>query len=382
MKYTVLGAGMMGRAAAYDLAVTQPQARIVVGDRDFELARKAAQMIGRNVIPLALDVNDDAELRAALEGSAAVVNAISYTVNLAVTRAAIEVRVPVCDMGGNMDVVRQQLALNDEARLRGVTIIPNCGLAPGLAGILAVTGAKEFDQVDSIRMRVGGLPQHPRPPLNYQIVFSVEGLINEYVEASEVIRDGVCMTVPSLSDPEEIVFPPPFGILEAFNTSGGSSMLTQLFEGRVKNLDYKTIRYPGHCEKFRMLIDLGFADAEPLVFGTHVKTRRELFADLLRNKLDYNDTDVVLLRVTVSGKRHGREGSLAYELIDYYDESVGMTAMMRTTAYPTSAIAQMLALGTIRNPGVLLPEACVPGALLIESLEKRGVHITRTDAGE
>ncbi len=377
MKYTVLGAGMMGSAVAFDLAMTQPDAKVVLADKDLALARKNAHAIGQNVTPLELDVNNGADLRAALRGSNAAVSAISYTVNLPVTLAAIEAAVPLCDLGGNMDVIQEQLKLGDEARRHNITVIPNCGLAPGLAGILAVAGAREFEQLDSIRMRVGGLPQHPRPPLNYQIVFSAEGLINEYVEDAEVIRNGVRTSVPSMSDLEEITFPAPFGKLEAFNTSGGASMLPQIFEGRVRDLDYKTIRYPGHCEKFRMLLELGFADMEPLAFGNIVKTRRELFADLLRKKLDYNDKDVVLLRVTVSGKRQGRNAALAYELIDYYDNSAGMTAMMRTTAFPTSVIAQMLAQGAIEARGVLLPEQCAPGDIVIRSLEQRRVHISR-----
>lgn len=379
MKYTVLGAGMMGSAVAYDLAVTQPDAEVVLADRDLVLARKNAGAIARNVRPLELDVNSGADLHAALKGSDAVVSAISYNVNLPLTLAAIDTGVSMCDLGGNMDVVRAQLRLHEAARDKGVTVVPNCGLAPGLAGILAVTGAKEFEQLDAVRMRVGGLPQHPRPPLNYQIVFSAEGLINEYLEDTEVIRNGERALVPSMSDLEDIVFPPPFGRLEAFNTSGGASMLPELFEGRVRELDYKTIRYPGHCEKFRMLLELGFADAEPLAFGNVVKTRRELFTDLLRRKLDYGDRDLVLLRVTVSGTRHGRRATLAYELIDYYDDNARMTAMMRTTAFPTSVIAQMLARGEITARGVLLPEQCVPGDALIRRLDERRIHILRTE---
>ncbi len=376
MRYIVLGAGMMGSAVAFDLATTQPEAEVVLADRDIALARKNAHAIGRNVTPLELDVNNGADLHAALQGGDAAVSAISYNVNLAVTLAAIEAAVPVCDLGGNMDVVRQQLKLDSEARLKNITIVPNCGLAPGLAGILAVTGAREFEQLNTIRMRVGGLPLHPRPPLNYQIVFSAEGLMNEYLEDSEVIRNGVRTSVPSMTDLEEITFPAPLGILEAFHTSGGVSTLPEMFEGRVKELDYKTIRYPGHCEKFRMLLDLGFADAEPLTFGSVVKTRRELFTDLLRKKLDYGDKDLVLLRVTVSGKRRGHPATLAYELIDYYDDSTGISAMMRTTSFPTSIIAQMLARGEIAARGVLLPEQCVPGEALIKRLEARRIHIS------
>jgi lysine 6-dehydrogenase len=382
MKYTVLGAGMMGSAVAYDLAVTQPDAEVVLADRDLALARTSAGAIARNVRPLELDVNSGADLHAVLRGSDAVVSAISYSVNLQLTLAAIDAGVSICDLGGNMDVVRAQLRLHDVAREKGVTVIPNCGLAPGLAGILAATGANEFERLDAIRMRVGGLPQHPRPPLNYQIVFSAEGLINEYLEDSEVIRNGKRALLPSMSDLEEIVFPPPYGKLEAFNTSGGASMLPELFEGRVRELDYKTIRYPGHCEKFRMLLELGFADSEPLSFGNVVKTRRELFTDLLRRKLDYRDKDLVLLRVTVSGTRHGRRATLAYELIDYYDDDARMTAMMRTTAFPTSVIAQMLARGDIKTRGVLLPEQCVPGNELIRRLDERRIHILRTEVEE
>jgi lysine 6-dehydrogenase len=159
-------------------------------------------------------------------------------------------------------------------------------------------------------------------------------------------------------------------------------MLPELFEGRVRELDYKTIRYPGHCEKIRMLLDLGFADSEPLAFGNIVQTRRELFTDLLRKKLDFQDKDLVLLRVTVSGTRHGHKATLAYELIDYYDEKARMTAMMRTTAFPTSVIAQMLARGDINARGVLLPELCVPGDALIKHLDTRRIHISRTEAEE
>jgi lysine 6-dehydrogenase len=382
MKYTVLGAGMMGSAVAYDLAMTQPEAEVVLADRDLQRARTSAAAIARDVRPLELDVNNGADLNAALKGNNAVVSAISYNVNLPLTVAAIEAGVSLCDLGGNMDVVRAQLRLNDQARLSGVTIVPNCGLAPGLAGILAATGANAFEQLDAIRMRVGGLPQHPRPPLNYQIVFSAEGLINEYIEDAEVIRNGERSLVPSMSDLEEIIFPPPFGTLEAFNTSGGASMLPELFEGRVRELDYKTIRYPGHCEKIRMLLDLGFADSEPLAFGNIVQTRRELFTDLLRKKLDFQDKDLVLLRVTVSGTRHGHKATLAYELIDYYDEKARVTAMMRTTAFPTSVIAQMLARGDINARGVLLPELCVPGDALIKHLDTRRIHISRTEAEE
>jgi lysine 6-dehydrogenase len=377
MKYLVLGAGMMGSAAAYDLARSSPDNEVVLADINIQTAKRSAGAIGANVQPVRLDVNSNRDLVEAMKGCNAVISAVTYSVNLQVTRAALQAGVHVCDLGGNNDVVGKQLALDDEARTKGVTVIPNCGLAPGLINILAVTASKGFDTLDSIRLRVGGLPRHPRPPLNYQIVFSVEGLLNEYVEQALVIQDGELKHIESMSGLEEIEFPEPYGMLEAFATSGGLSTLPELFAGRVKTLDYKTIRYPGHCEKFKTLLDLGFATREPMMVGGSVKTNREFFADLLGKKLDFGEKDVVLARATITGTREGAEKVLEYEFVDHYDETASITAMMRATAFPTSITAQMLANGTIGERGVKPPEQCVPGDALIDELGKRNLRITK-----
>ena len=377
MKFLVLGAGMMGSAAAFDLARSAPENEVILADINLQTATATAKSAGASVHPLRLDVNNRRDLSNSMAGCSCVISAVSYSVNLAVTRAAIEAGVHMCDLGGNNDVFKRQLALDQEAKAKGVTIIPNSGLAPGLINILAVSGAKEFDELDSIHLRVGGLPQRPRPPLNYQIAFSVEGLINEYVEQAAVIRNGELKYIDPMSDLEDICFPEPFGVLEAFNTSGGLSMLTELFAGKVRNLDYKTIRYKGHCEKFKTLLDLGFATMEPMMVGGSVKTNREFFADLLRKKLDFGDKDVVLARATITGRRDRAEKSLTYEFVDEYDDATSMTAMMRTTAFPTSVTAQMLANGVISDRGVLPPEACVPGAAMIDELAKRNIRITK-----
>jgi lysine 6-dehydrogenase len=376
MKYTVIGAGMMGSAAAYDLAITDPGNEVVLADINLPQATRAAQAIGPNVKPLRLDVNVQKDLAKTVEGNDAVISAVSYSVNLQITKAAIQAGVHLCDLGGNDEVVEKQLKFDAEAKDKGVTIIPNCGLAPGLINILAMEGVKELDELYSVHLRVGGLPQHPRPPLFYQIVFSVEGLINEYVEKAAVIRDGELLHIDPMSDLEVIDFPR-LGELEAFNTSGGISTLTELLRGRVRNLDYKTIRYKGHCEKFKTLLDLGFATNEPIMVGGSVKTNREFFADLLRRKLEYGDRDLVVARATLTGRNSRVEKTLVYEFVDYYDDGTKMTAMMRTTAFPTSIIAQMLAHGLINSRGVLPPEVCVPGDRMIAELGKRNIRITK-----
>jgi lysine 6-dehydrogenase len=376
MKFLVIGAGMMGSALAYDLAHSDGVEKVLLADIDPERLKNAVSAIGKNVEPIKLDINHNDSLISRMAGIDVVCGATSYTHNLQLTKAAIEAGVHFCDLGGNMDVVNKQLALNEKAKGADVCIIPNCGLAPGLAGILGAGGARKFDTVTEIHLRVGGLPKHPRPPLNYQIVFSIEGLINEYIEPAEVISNGQLKEVSSMDDLEEIEFPQPLGKLEAFNTSGGISTLAHMFKGKVRDLDYKTIRYRGHCEKIKTLLDLGFASSEPIMVGNSLSTSREMFQELLRRKLPSAGPDVVVLRVTVVGLQKNREKTLTYEMIDYFDEKTKISAMMRTTSFPTSIIAQMIGCGKIKSRGVLTPEACVSVDPLIEELKKRNIIIT------
>lgn len=371
---------MMGSALAYDLAHSPNVSKVLLADIDFGKAEATAKAISSDVVPVKLDVNSFEDVIYVMEQADVVCGATSYSHNLLLTKAAIKAEKHFCDLGGNMDVVYGQISLDQKAKEAGVLIVPNCGLAPGLAAILGAGGAKEFDSVEEVHLRVGGLPQHPVPPLNYQIVFSVEGLINEYLEPAEVIRGGKQAQVPSMEDLEEIEFPPPFGKMEAFNTSGGVSTLTKIFSGRVKELDYKTIRYKGHCDKFRTLIDLGFASAEPIMVGNSLKTSRELFQELLKKKLPQSGHDLTLMRAWIRGIKDKKSKTLTYEMIDYFDEKSKISSMMRTTSFPTSIIAQMIANGVIGELGVMPPEQCVPVRPMIEELKKRNIIINEKSA--
>ena len=380
MNVLVIGAGMMGSAMAYDFARSPGVEKVVLADINEEQALRSARAIGGNVEAKKLDINQRADVVQLMKHADVAAGATSYNHNVLLTGAAIEAKVHFCDLGGNMDVVDRQISLSEKAKAAGVLILPNCGLAPGMACVIAAGGAKKFSTVEELHIRVGGLPQHPQPPLNYQLVFSAEGLINEYLEPAEVIRDGEFRHVESMVDCEELEFPSPFGTMEAFNTSGGTSTLTRMFRGKVKELDYKTIRYKGHCEKFKTLLDLGFASSEPVQVGANVFTAREYFEHLLRKKLPSNGPDVVLTRVTIAGVMSGAKRTLAYEMIDYYDSAAKMTSMMRTTAFPTSIIAQMVANGTIAGRGVHPPEQCVPLDPFIAELKKRKIMIKETIA--
>ena len=235
-----------------------------------------------------------------------------------------------------------------------------------------------MDNVKSIKLYVGGIPVNPEPPLNYNVVFSLEGVFDHYTDPSHVIRGGKLLEVPSLSEIEPIYFDK-YGELEAFHTSGGTSTLTKSFPD-VETLEYKTIRYKGHAEKFQLLVDLGLLarDGEVVVAGNKVKVR-DVMRELLSPQLRLGDkSDAVLLRVIVSGDKNGSPVTYEYDLITEKDTTVNETAMARATANTISIVAQMIGNGTITKRGVHPPENIVPGALYIEEMKKRGVVIEET----
>ena len=378
MKILVLGAGRMGLGAAYDLAHNSADVEaITVADIDLGRARAVALTVkSERVVPAQVDVNDHAEVVRLMRGHDAAISCVTYFHNLQLARAAIEARVNFCDLGGNNAVVASELALDAEARAAGINIIPDCGLAPGMVSVLAAHGAARFDELEAIHIRVGGLPQHPRPPLNYQIVFSVEGLINEYVERARVIRGGQIIEVESMTEIEALSFPAPFERMEAFQTSGGTSTLPDTFHGRLQELDYKTIRYPDHCQQFKLFVDLGLAMGEEIdLDGTRVRPRR-LLGELLQRHLPADEPDVVLIRLAFRGRAGGKDARLRYDIIDRFDERTGLSAMMRTTAFPASVIAQMMARGETTERGALPQELVVPPDKFVAALAARDIHIS------
>jgi lysine 6-dehydrogenase len=375
MNILVLGAGRMGLGAVHDLVRQPDVTTVTVADMAAEKAHRIASVIGSpKVKPVALDASDHAAVVALMKQHASAVSCVNYWLNEKLARAAIEAGCNFCDLGGNNSVVDAELALDEEARARGINIIPDCGLAPGMVAVLAAHGARRFENLDELHIRVGGLPQHPKPPLDYQLVFSVEGLINEYIEPARVIRDGRIVEVESMTEVEGLDFPPPFGTMEAFQTSGGTSTLPETFLGKVQELDYKTIRYRGHCAKFKTMIDLGLCSSEPIaVDGVAVKPRRVL-GDLLMRNLPADEPDVVLVRVEFAGD--GRR--LRYDIIDYADKTNGLSAMMRTTAFPASIVALMMARNETTSKGALPQERCIDPDLFMQELSARDIVVGQT----
>ena len=353
MKILVLGAGRMGHGAVFDLIHNSPGVEsVTVADFDLAKAETVADSVGTSRVEARqIDASNYADVVELMRGHDSVISCVNYWYNVSLSKAAIETGANFCDLGGNNYIVDEQLAMDAVAKDAGINIIPDCGLAPGMVSILAMHGAAKFDTLDEIHIRVGGLPQEPQPPLNYQLVFSVEGLINEYIETARVIRNGGILEVDSMTELESLSFEG-FPPLEAFQTSGGTSTLPDTFLGKIRELDYKTIRYAGHCEKFKTMIDLGLCSSDEIVVDFQNVTPRKVFGDLLQKYLPADGPDYVLVQLDFVGTEcrspHVSKGvtdgqtvqRLRYDIIDKYDEATGMSAMMRTTAFPASIIAQ------------------------------------------
>jgi len=374
MRMLVLGAGLQGSACAYDLLQHPRVDRVTVADlKPDRIPALLRPLAGRRLALLKLDVQDGAALRAAMGGHDAVLNAAPYYFNLEVSKAAVDGGVHCADLGGNTEIVFQQRKLDAAARERGVSIIPDCGLAPGMVNILAAEGIRRVGEAESVKIYVGGLPQHPEPPLNYQIVYSLEGALDYYTTPSWVLRDGRPTRVDALSELEQVTFPPPVGALEAFHTGGGISILPWAYEGKVRTMEYKTLRYPGHVAVMRPIRELGLLDLTPVKVKGKEVVPRDLFIAAVSPKLTKPEgRDLVALRVEV----HGRNGQrAAWQLLDYYDEARGISAMMRTTGYSLSVTGLMQVEGRIAARGVRTPDEAVPFADYVAELGKRGVEI-------
>jgi lysine 6-dehydrogenase len=377
MRMLVLGAGLQGSACAYDLLQNDEVAAVRLADIDVgHVAPFLAPYSGKRLIPTPLDVRDTDAVRALMRESDAVMSAIPYYFNLELATLAVECGVHFCDLGGNTDIVFDQKKLDAEARAKGITIVPDCGLAPGMVNILAQRGIDQLDKTDEVKIFVGGLPQHPEGPLNYQIVYSLEGVLDYYTTLSWVVRNGKREHVKALSEVEPVLFDEPVGELEAFHTAGGLSTMAFRYEGQIPTMEYKTLRYPGHAKIMEAIRDLGLLELEPIdVKGVRVSPRDVAVAAMGPRLTKPKSQDLVALRVTVKGQKDGKDKTINFELIDRYDEERGISAMMRTTGYSLSITGQMQARGEVKPAGVHTPDECIPAEKYISELAKRGVII-------
>lgn len=380
MHVVVLGAGLMGRAIAFDLCKNTSFDTVTLCDENSNCLTDAKKLfLDTDSIHFEqINVVNEEKINSVFERADVVISAIPYMFNEQLTQTAIAQRCHFVDLGGNNSVVQKQKELHSLAKDAQVTVIPDSGLAPGLVSILTKSLVDEYGHLDKVSLRVGGLPQKPKVPWNYQLVFSANGLINEYVEDAIVLDHGQIKTIPSLTERESIVFPQPFGKMEAFTTSGGCSTLPFTYKNDIDYLDYKTIRYPGHLQQIKPLFDLGLDCLEQIQVRNKMIAPRNVFIELLKRKLPSEGKDVVLLRVTGDVSKDGKKQSVSYQLIDYYDDDTTLSAMMRTTGFPVSITADLLATNEISKNGVFTTEEIIPTTEFLKELQKRNVVVTKT----
>ncbi|MDN7226629.1 saccharopine dehydrogenase C-terminal domain-containing protein [Planococcus sp. N064] len=380
MKVVVLGAGLMGKQAAGDLVASSKVEKVYLADMNIAQAELFKEYVESDKLEvLYLDANDDLELAAVISKGDVVINALFYTFNEKVAKTALSCGVHYVDLGGHIGGATDAvLGLHEEAEKKGVTLIPDLGVAPGMINILAGHGAAKLDEVREIKLFVGGIPVEPEPPLEYNHVFSLEGVFDHYTDPSHVIREGEVKEVASLSEIEAVEFEG-FGELEAFHTSGGTSTLIDTFN-HIETLEYKTLRYKGHAEKFRILVELGFTDREKTVMVNGVSVKpRDVLREVLTPITELGDKqDAVVLRVQVSGIEAEEELTYEYNMVTVKDAETGVTAMARATAYTISVVAQMIGSGVIDKRGAIPPELIVKGDEYMKEMAKRGVEIHET----
>lgn len=375
--YAILGSGRQGTAAAYDMAEWGKANRILLTDIQFDRAHTAAErvnkLIGRKVAePIELDVTDPVAVESVLANVDCCLSAVPYYYNLAIAGIAVKTRTHLCDLGGNLEIARKQHRLDAKAREAGISIIPNCGQVPGMGTTLMVYAIELLDECTDVFMWDGGLPLVPKPPFNYMATFNIEGLTNEYAEPGLFLRDGKIATVPPMSELEIVDFPAPLGRLEAFVTGGGTDTMPYSYEGKLRTLQNKTLRYPGSFAQLRAFYDLGLWGLQPVQAGKNTVIPRELFHTLFEPLVTFQgERDFFIIRIKAIGMKDGAPAEALVEVMDYYDEATGFTAMERGTGWSAAIVAEMMARGeTPRGAGGV--ETMVPAYTFVRELNTRG----------
>jgi lysine 6-dehydrogenase len=375
VKAAVLGSGLMGSVIGWDLARSDGVDEVVVADIDAKRLQAVKKRTpGRKLSVEVLDIKDRKKVVSFLKrfdvAASALPHGIVHHSDVAAAQAGTKML--------NIAFEDEQMELDSLARKNGATLIPGCGVAPGLGGILLAHALDELGGGDEGHILVGGLPQKPTGPFGYRLVFSIVGLLREYIEDARVFREGKVVKVRPFSEVRQYEFPPPVGMLEGFPTDGLASLVYTM-KG-MKTLDEITLRWPGHAEKMDLLMESGYFSRDKVKVGDAEVAPLELSWAVLGSKLAEGDPrDLTVMRVIAKGKA----GSVVYDLVDRYDEKLAVTSMAKTTAYTGSIVTQMLGSGKVEGKGVIPPEKAVTGKkveALISELARRGVEVSSTSS--
>jgi len=381
-RYVVIGAGRQGVAAAYDLARHGSAERVTLVDQDPRIAQAGADRINglleRKVAEATTgDASQPQTLRALLREVNGLLSAASYRFNPGLTEIAIATKTHMVDLGGHTGTVRDQLALNGEAKRAGIALVPDCGMGPGMNVTLALAAMDLLDEAEEVRIYDGGLPEDPKPPWNYALFFSSEGLVNEYEGEAFFLRNGQVVRVPALSDLEEIEVPA-LGKIEAFVTSGGLSTMPWTLAGKLRVLENKTLRYPGHCHLLRGLRALGLFGTEVVQVRNQRVTPRDVLISLFDHALCAPEArDVCLIHVRARGRKDDRAAEARVDLVDRYDPTTGFRAMEKLTGWHAALVLAHAVRGEI-PPGATPIEKALSGERFLAAAPARGWLVERS----
>jgi lysine 6-dehydrogenase len=379
-RYAIIGTGRQGLSAAYDLARFGSAELILLCDINLETAQKGAEklrtLLSQDIFkPVSLDAENQHQLHETLKGVDSAISAVPFTFNLGITQAAVDSKINLCDLGGHTDTVRKQLALDESAKSSGITIVPDCGMGPGLNISLGVLAMSFVENPINLFIWDGGLPLNPIPPWNYISTFNINGLTNEYEGPAWFIRDGKPTQVPCLGEVEELGFPAPLGLLEAAVTSGGLSTAPWTFAGKLQRLENKTLRYPGHWKTFQAFQQLGLFEQKPATIKEERFIPREIFHALLQPKISSDQVrDICVIRTRCEGETNGEKAVCTLDLCETYDEKTGFTAMEKLTGWHASMVAILSAQKKLVK-GAIPIEKALSGQQLAEEAKKRGWDI-------
>ncbi len=380
INYAVLGSGRQGVAAAYDLAKNGNANKVILIDINIELAKsgsvKINKLLNTNIVKFdSVDVLNEKAIIKILEDIDVFISAVPYHLNLKLTQIAIKANSSMVDLGGHTENVKEQLKFSKEAKQKNITIVPDCGMGPGMNVSMALLGMEQLEKTSEVRIWDGGLPQNPLPPWNYNLFFHINGLTNEYDGSAYFLKNKKINRVKCFENIEIINlkdFKIPF---EAAVTSGGLSTMPWTFENQLDILENKTLRYPGHWEWMKAYRELGLFEENKINFRGFEIVPREFYHHLLKPKLDKGIIeDVCLMKVECIGYLNGIKTKNIIECVEYFDKDTGFSAMEKWTGWHASIVAIEIAKNKIPN-GAIPIEKALSGSVFYDNSKIRNYNI-------
>lgn len=372
-RIVVLGCGRVGALMAIDLAA-HAELDVTAVDARAEALRRLKSR-ARVKIKKA-DLSDPGTVSALVEGFDVAVGSVPGSIGFATMKAVIKAGVNYADISFFPE---DPFRLDGLARARGVTAVVDCGVAPGLSNMIVGHVHSTLERTQSVTIMVGGLPKKRVQPWEYKAPFSPPDVLEEYTRPARLVRKGRVVTLPALTDVEQVKLPG-VGILEAFNTDGLRTLIRTI---RARNMTEKTLRYPGHADKARLLRDTGLLDKREIRVGEALVRPLDVTSRLLFPlwELDEGEEEFTVMRVEIGGRKDGRRVRYSYDLLDRYDKRTGDTSMARTTGFPNAIVAHLMATGEFSHEGVCPPEYIGRNARVfrevIQELRRRGVRLRR-----